>query len=363
MMSGGGTAGHIYPALTVAEELRAEGRDEVLFVGTPDGLEARLVPEAGISFIGIPAKGFDRSRPLSLVGALLQLFASTLRAVRILRTEKIDVVAGFGGYVSLPVGIAAVLTQTPLALHEQNSVPGLANKVLSRWAQSVAVTYEASRAYLRHPDRVTWTGNPVRESVLRADALQGRLDLGVPYDAPLLLVFGGSRGARHLNQVVVAARDEWLSVPGSAVVHIAGRDECASVSEALEALGGDADGRYRVLDYVDGMGSLMAAADLVVARAGATSIAEMTCLGKASVLVPYPYATDDHQTLNAKALQDAGAALVFADSQIDRPEFVEKVTELLTDGGTRATMAAASSALGRPDAALRVADTIRGVCR
>jgi len=343
----------------VAEELRAAGRDEVLFVGTPQGLEARLVPEAGISFIGLPAKGFDRSKPLSLITALVQLAGSTYRAMGLLRRERIDVVAGFGGYVSLPVGLAAVLTRTPLALHEQNSVPGLANRVLSRWARSVAITYETSRSHLRVPDRAVLTGNPVRDSVLAADPLRGREALGIPHDALLLLVFGGSRGARHLNQVVVEARERWLAVPGAAIVHIAGRDEAAAVSARLLQLGGDADGRYQVLDYVDDMGSLLAAADIIVARAGATSIAEITALGKPSVLVPYPYATDDHQTLNAAALVDAGAALVFADAVIDEPEFIDRVTELLADPARRATMSAASAALGRPDAAASVAGCIR----
>lgn len=347
----------------MAEELRADGRDEVLFVGTPDGLEARLVPEAGISFIGLPAKGFDRSRPLSLVSALLQLASSTLKARALLRSERIDVVAGFGGYVSLPVGLAAVLTRTPLALHEQNSVPGLANRVLSRWAQSVAVTYEGSRGHLKRPDRAVVTGNPVRESVLAADRAHGRQMLGIPFDAPLLLVFGGSRGARHLNQVVVAARDALLAVEGAAIVHIAGRDEAASVSAALAAAGGDADGRYQVLEYVTEMGPVLAAADLIVSRAWATSIAEITVLGKPSVLVPYPYATDDHQTLNARALTDAGAALVFADKDIEEPEFIESVTALLSDPTARATMSAASAALGHADAAQLVAGTIRAAAR
>lgn len=331
----------------------------MLFVGTPQGLEARLVPEAGISFIGLPAKGFDRSRPLSLVAALVQLVASTYRAMGLLRRERIDVVAGFGGYVSLPVGLAAVLTRTPLALHEQNSVPGLANRVLSRWARSVAITYETSRSHLRAPQRTVLTGNPVRESVLAADPLKGREVLGIPHDALLLLVFGGSRGARHLNQVVVEARERWLAVPGVAVVHVAGRDEAPGVANRLAELGGDGDGRYQVLDYVDEMGALLAAADVIVARAGATSIAEITVLGKPSVLVPYPYATEDHQTLNAAALRDAGAALVFADSAIDEPAFVESITELLGDPARRATMSAASAALGRPGAAASVAATIR----
>lgn len=344
----------------MAEELRAGGRDEVTFVGTPDGLEARLVREAGIDFVGLAARGFDRSRPLSLPIALGVLLVSSLRAVALIRRVRPGVVAGFGGYVSIPVGLAAVLTRTPLVLHEQNSVPGLANKVLSRWARRVGVTYEGSRRLLARPDRAVLTGNPVRRAVLASERKAGRRALGIDENALLLLVFGGSRGARHINTVVVGARDELLAEERTVVLHIAGRAEAADVAAALEAAGGDGGGRYRVLEYLDDMGSAIAAADLVLARAGATSIAEITALGRPAVLVPYPYATDDHQTLNAVALGEGGAALVVADAELDAPGFSGSLVALLADGSRRATMAAASAALGRRDAAAAVAALIRG---
>ena len=168
LMSGGGTAGHVYPALTVAEQFAA-APDEVAFVGTPDGLEARIVPAAGVAFRPLAASGFDRARPWTLVTSSLRIAASTARAWRWLGADRPDVVIGFGGYVSIPVGLASALRRIPLVLHEQNSVPGIANRVLSRFAAAVAVTYEESAPRFAHPDRVVVTGNPVRRAVLGAE--------------------------------------------------------------------------------------------------------------------------------------------------------------------------------------------------
>ncbi len=244
-------------------------------------------------------------------------------------------------------------------LHEQNSVPGIANRVLSRFASAVAVTYEESAPRFAHPDRVVVTGNPVRRAVLDADRDAGRRALGLPPEATVLLVFGGSRGARHLNTALIGMRDRLLAIPGLQIVHVAGKAESSAVSAALYQAGGDGGGRWRVLDYLDDMGSALAACDLVVARAGATSIAEITALGLPSVLVPYPYATDDHQTKNAASLVAHGAALVIADGDLDGQQFGDVVVGLLGDAEARATMSAASRALGRPDAAARVADLAR----
>ena len=340
--------------MTVAGRLAAGGH-EVAFVGTPDGLEARLVAEAGITFFGVPARGFDRSRPATLVTSSALLVGSLLRARRLIRSWRPDVVFGFGGYVSLPVGFAALTRRVPLVLHEQNSVPGLANRVLSRWADRVGVTYEGSIAHLAHAERAIVTGNPVRASVLEADRARGRLALGIDADATMLLVFGGSRGARHLNDTFAAMAPRLAAVPSLQVVHVAGRIEAASVAERAAAALGEVAGRYDVADYIDDMGDAIAAADLIVARAGATSIAEITAIGRASILVPYPYATDDHQTLNARAVAEAGGAIVFDDKDIEHPAFADAVIGLLEDDVRRAEMARAAASLGRRDADERVA--------
>ena len=350
----------MYPALTVAGILAAE-RDEVLFVGTPDGLEARLVPEAGVAFRGLTARGFNRSRPWTLVTSSVRIATSTIRAWIWFGADRPDVVVGFGGYVSIPVGLAAVLRGVPLVLHEQNSVPGLANRVLSRWASGVGVTYEESRSRLAHPERVEMTGNPVRPAVSSADRSGGRATLGLPQDARVLVVFGGSRGARHLNSAIVALRDRLLGLDDLHVIHIAGKAEGETVRTALASAGGDGDGRWRVLDYLEDMGSALAAADLVVARAGATSIAEITVLGLPAVLVPYPYATDDHQTKNAATMVAHGAAELVADSELDGERFGDIVLAILEDAAVRDTMSDASRALGKPDAAQCVVTLARAV--
>lgn len=332
-------------------------------MGTPDGLESRLVPAAGVRFRGLKASGFDRARPWTLATSSARIAASTVVAWRWIGAEKVDVVVGFGGYVSIPVGFAAALRGVPLVLHEQNSVPGLANRVLSRWAAAVGVTYEESAPLLAHPERTELTGNPVRDAVLAADRGSGRAKLGLRDDDTLLLVFGGSRGARHLNSAVVARRERLLAVDGLHIVHVAGKAEAESVRAALFSAGGDGGGRWRVLDYAEDMGSLLAASDLVVARAGATSIAEITALGLPAVLVPYPYATDDHQTKNAATMVAHQAAVTIADADLDQERFGDILVELLGDAERRASMAAASRALGRPDAAARVASMARAAAQ
>ncbi len=337
----------------MAAHLAAE-HDEVTFVGTPDGLEARLVPEAGVSFRGLPARGFNRSKPWTLVTSSVRIAASALKAWRWMGAERPDVVIGFGGYVSIPVGLAAVVRGVPLVLHEQNSVPGLANRVLSRWARAAGVTYEESAALLAHPSRAVVTGNPVREQVLASERITGRASLGYSEEDLVLLVFGGSRGARHINQAVVGLRESLLGIEGLKVLQVAGSAEAESVRAALEAGGGNDGGRWRVVEYLDDMGSALAASDVVLARAGATSIAEITALGLPAILVPYPYATDDHQTRNAATMVEHGAALLVSDADLDSELLAEKLLGLLSDPARRASMSAASRALGRPDAADRV---------
>lgn len=334
----------------------AGGHDTVTFVGTPHGLEARLVPEAGVPFLALDAAGFDRSRPWTLVTSSAQILASAVRAVSMLRRLEIDVVVGFGGYVSIPVGMAAALLGIPLVLHEQNSVPGMANRFLSRWAKRVGVTYPESVEMMAQPQRSVVTGNPVRAQVLQSSRQAGRRSLDLTEEETVVLVFGGSRGARHLNDAVVALKDRIEAAKGTRVVLVTGPSEYESVCDRLGAKGRPArSGAFTVFDYLSEMGSAISAADLVVARAGATSIAELTALGAPCILVPYPYATDDHQTKNAAAMVSHGAAVLVADSELDSSRFGDELLGLICDPVRRASMAAASRALGVSDAAARVA--------
>lgn len=349
----------MYPALAVAALVGADEGDSAAFVGAPDSLEERLAGEAGLRFFPVKASGWDRARPWTLVIALATAASSLFRCISIIRRERCDAVVGFGGYVSVPLALASILTGRPLVLHEQNSVPGLANRILSRWAAAVCVTYEESRGHLSRSERITITGNPVRRGVLGADASAGRVAHGVSQDQTLLLAFGGSRGARHLNQALVDLYPRLSSLHDLRVVHIAGPAEASTVRHALkERSGGDSE-MWTVLEYAEDMGDLLAAADLVVCRAGATTLAELAVLGKASVLVPYPYATDDHQSHNALPFLGAGAARVVRDADLDEPEFERTLTELLSDPAQRAVMASAARSLGRPHAAEAVVEVIR----
>ena len=316
VLSGGGTAGHINPALALAEELQARGA-EVHFAGTPEGLESRLVPEAGIPYQAFEASGFNRSRPLTLIKGIAKIERSAHRAKRWFAEIDPDVVVGFGGYVSIPVAHAAESLGIPVVIHEQNSVMGLANRYLAKKATAICLTYphasgaldEACRA------RVEITGNPVRRQVLRATREEGRRLLGVPDDARMLLAFGGSLGARHLNEALVGLKGELLARPNLRLVHVTGPKELDAVHEAL-ALTPAEQQRWTVMGYLDQMGAALAAADAVVSRAGATSLAEIAARAVPALLVPFPHATEDHQTTNARAYVDGGCATLLSDADL-----------------------------------------------
>jgi UDP-N-acetylglucosamine--N-acetylmuramyl-(pentapeptide) pyrophosphoryl-undecaprenol N-acetylglucosamine transferase len=365
LVSGGGTAGHIYPALTVAARIASDEHNAVAFVGTPDGLEARMVPEAGFEFHGLPARGYDRAKPWTLVTSSLTILGSFFRALVLLWRYKPDVVIGFGGYVSLPLGAAAAFAGVPLVLHEQNSVPGLANRVLSRWAQTVCVTYPDSIGYLSCPERAIVTGNPVRADVPGADREGGRKAFKLRKQDVVLLVFGGSRGARHINNAMVSLYKRLSVVTDLRVLHVAGKAEAEEVRASLkEAAGGEESRWYRVLDYVENMGDAIAASDLVVCRSGATTIAELTVLGRPALLVPYPYATGDHQTLNATSMVDAGAAWRVTDADLDKAIFGDELLRLLGDRTRRKAMSEASLSIGRPTAAVELVEAaMETACR
>ena len=361
VLSGGGTAGHINPALALAEELRARGC-EVAYAGTPQGVEARLVPQAGVPFTAFEASGFDRARPLTMVSGVLKIMRSTAAAKRWFKAARPSAVVGFGGYVSIPVARAALSLGIPVIVHEQNSVMGMANKYLAKRAQAVCLTYEHSAASVADKGKVRLTGNPVRSSVVNASREEGRAMFGMEPGESMLLVFGGSLGARHVNDAVAGMKDELLARPGLHVVHITGPKELARVSEAL-VLTPEQAKRYHVLGYQDRMGANLAASDVIVSRAGATSLAEISALAIPALLVPYPYATEDHQTTNAQAYVAAGCAFMLPDAELAGDGFKLKVRALLDDADLRESMARAARAQKTADAAAILADVVMDAAR
>lgn len=350
-MSGGGTAGHIYPAIALADKLIARG-DTVEYVGTPTGLESRIVPQAGIPFLATKAHGFNRSKPWTLITSSFEIMQSALKMYRHFQRANPDVVVGFGGYVSVPVGLAARWRGIPLVVHEQNSVLGMTNAYLSRKAVAVGVTYPATISDIQRKTHVhvVHTGNPVRKEVLDATRQKGREIYSIPEDATLLVVFGGSRGARTLNTALVNNAARLLENEHLYIIHATGAGEFETVHSRAKETALLASGRYTVVPYLEDMGSALAAADFVVCRAGATTIAEITAVGVPAIVVPYPYATADHQTTNAQALVDAGAAFLIPDAEIDSDKFVTKARELISNKTLRDSMAYAARALCVRDA-------------
>ncbi|MCC5949068.1 MAG: undecaprenyldiphospho-muramoylpentapeptide beta-N-acetylglucosaminyltransferase [Nitriliruptoraceae bacterium] len=361
LVAGGGTAGHVFPAIAVASELQRLDADiEPVFVGVPDRLEARLVPEAGFELHHVDAVSIPRRpspRLLRVPGALRRTVG---RCRELIDQTGARSAVTFGGYVSFPLDRAAKGAGLPLVIHEQNSVPGLTNRLAARWADHVAVTFPGSASRFPRPERCVVTGNPVRDDLLALDVAvrraEARSAFGLDPDLPTLLVFGGSQGARSLNRAIIDAHDRWDAQPLQ-VLHAAGTGGYPLAASGWEpARTRTPDGpKVELVDFIDDMALAYAAADVVVCRAGATSIAELTVLGIPAVLVPYPHATANHQLENGRALERTGGAVVIEDGELDGARLAAAVLPLLRDPEHHARMARASRAFGRRDAATNVA--------
>ena len=343
VVAGGGTGGHLFPGIALAETLAARGV-RVTFVGTAAGIEVRAVPGAGFPLRLIPGaqvRGGGVGRAVRGVGATA---LGVLRARALLRELRPDLVVGVGGYASVATVVAARLGRTPIVLLEQNTIPGVASRTLGRLADRICLGFEEAARFFP-AGRAVHTGNPVRARVLAAPP--------TAHPTPGLLVFGGSQGARRLNDAIVGAAERLGALAGELRIrHQTGTPDHDRVVAAWSRLGIAA----KVDAFVDDMGAAYADADLVVARAGAMSCAEITARGLPAILVPYPHAADDHQRHNAEALVRAGAAILILDRDLDGERLTAALRPLLADASARERMAAAARRAGRPDAADRVAD-------
>lgn len=340
LIAGGGTGGHVIPALAIGREMRDRYGAEVRFVGTARGLETKLVPVEGFVLDLIEVgqlKGVSLGRRLRTVAALPLGMAHCLRLLRGFRPH---VVLGVGGYASGPAMMAAILLRVPTLAYEPNAVPGLANRVVGRMVSAAAVSFEETRRYFRNAVR---TGVPVRREFC---SLPVR-DAAAP---PQLLVFGGSQGAQALNERMVEVIGRLLDrVPGLTVLHQAGPRNAETTAAAYAGTGADPD-RWRVVAFLDDMPARMAEASLVVCRSGATSVAELAVVGKPSLLVPFPQSADDHQQRNAEAFAREGAAVLLLEAEMSAAVLLERLVGLLGDSRRLEEMAVRARSLGRPEA-------------
>ncbi|MFY9488148.1 MAG: undecaprenyldiphospho-muramoylpentapeptide beta-N-acetylglucosaminyltransferase [Solirubrobacterales bacterium] len=357
-IAAGGTAGHAVPALAVAEALRTRG-DEVVFFGG-ERAEAELVPAAGFTFHQLKLAGLDRRDPLKAARAVWLAWRGVLAARRLLKQERIEAVMAGGGYVAGPVGMAAVTLRLPLVVTEADAHLGVANRLLAPFARRVCLAFELDG---HDDDKYVVTGRPIAPRQPDLQSAAARRSFGLPEDGDCLLVFGGSLGARTLNRATIDAYAD--GVPeGLCVLHLSGRGDFTACRELIDSHPALADAaahaRYRLFDFTEHFDVALAAADICVCRAGG-SIFELAAAGLPSILVPYPYATADHQAKNAEWLVDGGAAQMVRDEDLSGERLRTTVGELLANRQALATMAAAALHLAKPDAAERIADQLIAV--
>ena len=362
IVAAGGTGGHLFPGLALATALAERGRD-VAFVGTERGLESRVVPEAGFEFHALPLEPFVRKVSPDVVRGP----AAALRAVGRCRdvVRGAGAVLGMGGYPSVPAVLAARRERVPVVLHEQNAVAGLANRSLARLSAAVALGFaDADRSFPRH--LVTVTGNPVRASVLRTRddratlAEEGREALGLEQGRRTVVVFGGSQGAMHVNEAAVGAGRILAHRADLQILLLTGRTHLEAVRRDVPASG---DLVFRVEGFLDRMELAYAVADLVISRAGASSVAEITVCGLPALFVPYPHAIAGEQEANARALQRAGGASILMDDELSADSLAERILALVDHEERLRSMCARSAAFGVPDATERVIEVIGRVER
>jgi undecaprenyldiphospho-muramoylpentapeptide beta-N-acetylglucosaminyltransferase len=354
VVTGGGTAGHVLPALAVAEALVARGheRSTIHYAGSERGIEARLVPPTGFPMTLLPGRGIQRRLTPANMGAVAGLVVGFFRAFGLLGRLRPSVVVAVGGYASVAVALAAVLRRIPVVVAEQNAAPGAANRLVARFARAAAVSFEGTPL-----PRPVVTGNPVRAEITALADGHGRTAaraaLSVEPQRRLVLVTGGSLGALRLNLATVAALGAWRGRGDLSIRHVVGRRDWERISAMAPGDLGALD--YRALPYEDDMPTALAAADLAVCRSGSGTCFELATMGLPAVLVPSPVVTADQQTRNAERLVAAGAAVLVPDAELDGDRLVAEVDRLLADDRRRAEMAAAAHTVARPDAADAIA--------
>ena len=355
LIAGGGTGGHVFPGIAVAEELRRGRKDaDILFVGSRRGLEAVAVPEAGFRLRFVMARGFPRRALWKWPWAALANFIGFLQALWIVGTERPDVVLGTGGYVSAPVAVAAWVWRRPLLLQEQNSIPGVANRVLSRVADEVHLSFVEARSFIARKDNLKVTGNPIRAHVLAGDKAEAFAEFGLQPGKPTVFVFGGSRGAHRINDAALEAMKKLKGRVDVQWILQTGREDLDWATKVVQTNQLPA----RALAFLTKIHLAYAAADLVVCRSGAMTLAEIAACGTPAILVPYPFAAHNHQVVNASNLVDRGAAAVINDADLNGERLAKEVAHWLSDRPALSQMSANARRFARPDAAEKIARSI-----
>jgi UDP-N-acetylglucosamine--N-acetylmuramyl-(pentapeptide) pyrophosphoryl-undecaprenol N-acetylglucosamine transferase len=355
IIAGGGTGGHVFPGIAVAEELkRRRPSSTVLFVGGRRGLEAQAVPGAGFAIRYVQTQGFPRRAWWRWPQALISNFVGFIQSLWILWQERPDVVLGTGGYVSGPVALAAWMLGRPLLLQEQNSIPGLANRWLARIADEVHLSFVEARSYFARKDNLKVSGNPVRAHILSGDRATALREFGLASGKPTVFIFGGSRGAHRINEAAIDAMRRLKGRVDVQFILQTGREDFDWARGVVEQEQLPA----KVLPFLQRIHMAYAAADLVVCRSGAMTLAEIAVCGTPAILIPYPHAAHGHQVVNAGNLVDRGAAAMIVDRELSGERLAREIAHLVSDRQTLSRMSANARTFARPDAAERIVKSL-----
>ncbi|MCL2677057.1 MAG: undecaprenyldiphospho-muramoylpentapeptide beta-N-acetylglucosaminyltransferase [Streptococcaceae bacterium] len=359
IVTGGGTGGHIYPALALINYLQTVESDlKVLYIGTEKGLESKIVPEAGIDFQSIDIQGFRRSLSLSNFNTIRKFFKSTSQAKKIIQNFKPDVVLGTGGYVAGPVLYAASKLNIPTVIHEQNSIPGITNKFLGKRVSKITLAFEEAQHYFPK-EKTSYVGNPrSQELVMMTKSNLLVSQFGLSADKKTVLIFGGSRGAMTINDAVLETLPVFKNTDYQ-VIYASGNiyyDENQSIFEKYNQ-----EKNIVIRPFLNNMLEILRNSDLIISRAGATTLAEITAIGLPAVLIPSPNVTADHQTKNAQALVNHGAAMMISDSEFDGKSLLSSISEIFADQTKYEKMSQASKEMGITDASQRLYTLIKEI--
>lgn len=360
IIAGGGTGGHVFPAIAIAKELKKTFPDAgITFVGTTRGIESKIAPKEGFDIRFIRSEGLVGKNLFKTIKSALKLPLSFSDSRRILKELQPELVLGVGGYSSGPVLLCASLMGIPTMIHEQNTIPGLANKILGRFVDTIAVTYHESLNYFPR-DKTYLTGNPIRSEILTGDRERGYKTFSLDKKLFTIFVFGGSLGASRINSAVSEAL-AYLEPYKDRIqfLHQTGDKDFDTVREAYRVR----EFRGTVIPFAHEMADAYAAADLIISRAGATTLAELTACGKAAILIPYPFAAGKHQEINARKLWDIGAAQMILDRDLNGKTLADLVKYMLEDPDAIGQMERISKSLGNPEAAARILELMTGLLK
>ncbi|MFW5976368.1 MAG: undecaprenyldiphospho-muramoylpentapeptide beta-N-acetylglucosaminyltransferase [Bacillota bacterium] len=362
IITGGGTGGHIYPAISVGNRLKEKGW-ELLYIGSENGLENKIVPENGINLETIEVAPLIRKISLQLFKTFYKSSRGYFQSRKIIKKFNPDIVFGTGGFVAGPVVLAGCMKKVPSLIHEQNVYPGLTNKLLSIFVEKIALNYEEAVKYfpLNIEEKSVVTGNPIRKNIIKTKKYTGIKKLGLVTYKKTLLVFGGSQGSKSINEAMYKVCKYYYNSNKLQIVYITGNKNYKKIKTKLKKKGIDLDKNIKLKAYLNNMEWAYAAADLVVYRAGATGLSEITARGIPAILIPYPYAAGDHQTYNARNLEKEGAAEVISDDKLNGRILLKKIKKLLGDTSRLKEMRGNSKKLGIPDATEKIVNLIEEI--